>query len=129
MSEQEALRGASERDDWQMPLAADEGQTPPGRTLRSGENRVAGVCWAGPGNQSMAGRMEFSGTTLQDPWETYRTQENSRRRSTCRRQQQQTGRSVAVVADGRFTSGWTNFMSFAMTRRSSGCEVACPRCF
>ncbi len=43
--------------------AANEGHTPPAGAPRSGGNRVAGVCWAGPGNTNLARQMRFSATT------------------------------------------------------------------
>ncbi len=42
---------------------ASEHLFPPAGTLKSGGNRAAGVCWAGPGNTSLVRRMEFSGGT------------------------------------------------------------------
>ena len=56
----EVLRGAAERDG-QMPSAANDGHTPTAEPLRSGGKRIAGVCWAGPGNTSLVRPMRFPG--------------------------------------------------------------------
>ncbi len=53
------LRCATKRDDGQVAPATDEGHTPPAGTLKSGGNRVAGVCWAGPVNANLARQMRF----------------------------------------------------------------------
>ena len=62
-SEMDGLRGASERDDGQMPSADDEGHTPPLELpglVEIGSREYAGQV---PETPSLAGRMGFSGAT------------------------------------------------------------------